>query len=44
MISHEEHDGEVYTVVEGNTSGGAEADFKISVKGSHDLSASDFNL
>jgi hypothetical protein len=44
MISQEERNGDVYTVVEGNTTGGSEADFKISIKGSHDLNASDFNL
>jgi hypothetical protein len=44
ILSHEVRDGEDYTVVQGNTSGGSEADFKISIKGSHDLTASDFNL
>jgi Ca2+-binding RTX toxin-like protein len=44
LLSYESRDGEDYTIVQGNTSGGAEADFKISIKGSHDLTASDFNL
>ena len=44
MITHEMRDGEDYTVVQGNTTGGADADFKLSIKGSHELSASDFNL
>src|SRR5690606_32501183 len=44
LVTHETRDGEDYTVVEGNVSGGAEADFKISIKGSHDLTSSDFNL
>jgi Ca2+-binding RTX toxin-like protein len=44
ILSHEVRDGEDYTVVQGNTSGGFQADFKISIKGSHDLTASDFNL
>lgn len=44
LISHENRDGQDYTVVQGNTSGGSEADFKINIKGSHDLTASDFNL
>lgn len=44
MVAHEIRDGEEYTVVLGNTSGGNDADFKLSIKGSHELSASDFNL
>jgi Ca2+-binding RTX toxin-like protein len=44
MVTHETRDGEDYTVVEGNTTGGAEPDFKLSIKGSHELTASDFNL
>ena len=44
IVSWETRDGEDYTVVEGNVTGGSQADFKISIKGSHDLSASDFNL
>jgi Ca2+-binding RTX toxin-like protein len=44
MVTHETRDGEDYTVVEGNTTGGLDADFRLSIKGSHDLNASDFNL
>src|SRR5690606_24501244 len=44
MIRQEDRDGESYTVVEGNTSGGGTADFKISIKGTHDLTADDFHL
>ncbi|TWH32175.1 MULTISPECIES: peroxidase family protein [unclassified Aminobacter] len=44
LITHENRDGVDYTVVQGNTSGGNQADFKFSIKGSHDLTASDFNL
>lgn len=44
MVTHEVRDGVDYTVVEGNTTGGNEADFKISIKGSHDLTTSDFQL
>ena len=33
-----------YTVVSGNTTGNADADFKISIKGTHNLAQSDFNL
>lgn len=44
LVSYETRDGDDYTVVQGNTSGGGDADFKISIKGSHDLTASDFNL
>ena len=44
MVTHETRDGEDFTIVEGNTSGDAEADFKISIKGSHNLTGNDFNL
>jgi Ca2+-binding RTX toxin-like protein len=44
LVTHENRDGEEYTVVQGNVSGGSDADFKVSIKGSHDLAASDFNL
>lgn len=44
LVTHENRDGVDYTVVQGNASGGGGADFKISIKGSHDLSASDFDL
>ena len=44
IVTHETRDDGDYTVVQGNTTGGADADFKIAIKGSHDLTASDFNL
>jgi Ca2+-binding RTX toxin-like protein len=44
LVTHENRDGTDYTVVEGNTSGGGTADFKISIKGSHNLTSSDFDL
>lgn len=44
LVTHETRDGEDYTIVQGNVSGGTDADFKISIKGSHDLTSSDFNL
>ncbi|MCY0096967.1 peroxidase family protein [Hoeflea ulvae] len=44
LVTYESRDGEDYTVVQGNTIGDAQADFKISIKGSHDLVTSDFNL
>jgi hypothetical protein len=44
MVSQEDRDGEVYTVIEGNTGGGVAPEFKISIKGSHDLTAGDFTL
>jgi Ca2+-binding RTX toxin-like protein len=43
-VTHETRDGEDFTVVEGNTTGGNDADFRLSIKGSHELTASDFNL
>lgn len=44
MIRDETRDGVDYTVVEGNTTGGADADFKISIKDRHELSEADLNL
>ena len=44
LVSYENRDGADFTVVQGNTSGGIEADFKFSIKGSHNLTASDFEL
>jgi Ca2+-binding RTX toxin-like protein len=43
-VTHETRDGEDFTVVEGNTTGGNDADFRLSIKGSYELTASDFNL
>lgn len=44
MVSHATHDGDTFTVVEGNVTGGAEADFKFEIRGTHNLTAQDFNL
>ena len=44
MISQEVMDDEIVTVVSGNVSGGDEAEFRINIKGAHDLSPSDFTL
>lgn len=44
LVTFEQRDGEDFTIVQGNTTGGMQADFKISLKGSHDLTASDFTL
>ena len=44
MISEEFRDGDTWTVVEGNVSDGAGADFRISIKGSHDLTQDNFIL
>ncbi|MFC1458680.1 calcium-binding protein, partial [Microvirga arabica] len=44
VISHETRDGGDYTVVSGNVTGPDAAEFKISLKGNHDLKASDFVL
>ena len=44
LISEETREDGVYTVVEGNVSGDAAADFKIGIKGQHDLKTSDFEL
>ena len=44
LVTHETRDGEDYTIVEGNTNGGSDAEFKISIKGNHNLTSDDFNL
>jgi len=44
VISHETREDGEYTVVSGNTEGPDAAEFKISLKGNHDLKASDFIL
>jgi Ca2+-binding RTX toxin-like protein len=44
LISEETREDGVYTVVEGNVSGDAASDFKIGIKGQHDLKTSDFEL
>ncbi len=44
VITQETHDGQVYTVVSGNAGGTLDADFKINIKGTHILTATDFTL
>jgi Ca2+-binding RTX toxin-like protein len=44
LVTHETRDGEDFTIVQGNISEGAGAEFKLSIRGSHDLTAGDFNL
>jgi len=44
MVSHEAREDGDYTIVHLNTTGGASPDYKFAIKGSHDLSAGDFNL
>lgn len=44
LVSHETRADGDYTVVEGNLGNGNEADFKISLKGTHDLVSTDFSL
>lgn len=44
MVTQEMRGDDAYTVVSGNVSGGAEPDFKISIKGTHELTTSDFNF
>jgi Ca2+-binding RTX toxin-like protein len=44
MITLAQMDGEDVTLVQGTTGDGDEADFTITIKGSHDLTASDFSL
>ena len=43
-VSHETHDGQDYTLLEGNTNGGSDPEFKVSIKGHHNLTNHDFNL
>ncbi len=44
MVSEEMRDDGIYTVVNGSTTGASGADFKISIKGQHELTDSDFSL
>ncbi len=44
MVVHETREDGDYTVVMGNTTGDDGADFRISLKGAHILTANDFNL
>ncbi len=43
-VTHETHNGQDYTLLEGNTNGGSDAEFKVSIKGHHNLTNDDFNL
>ncbi|MFD1327188.1 peroxidase family protein [Mycoplana ramosa] len=44
LVTYENREDGDYTVVSGNTSGSTDADFKISIKGTHSLTGGDFNL
>ena len=43
-VSHDVEDGQDYTIVEGNTQGGSQPEFKLTIKGHHALTDGDFNL
>ena len=44
LVSSETRDDGIYTVVSGNVSGDTATDFKIGIKGQHDLTLSDFTF
>ncbi|GEM_PF-1544604 len=44
MITEETRDSEVFTVITGNVEGNDDAEFSISIRGSHHLTATDFTL
>lgn len=44
MVSYEEREGVAYTIVSGNVGGSAEEEFRIELKGSHNLTGSNFIL
>jgi hypothetical protein len=44
MVTHESRADGDYTVVSGNTDSDATSEFSVSVKGNHDLKATDFSL
>lgn len=44
LVGHESADGQDFTIVSGDVNGNGEADFRIALKGAHDLTESDFNL
>ncbi len=44
MVSHETREDEDFTVISGNVHGDDRTDFRISIKGVHELTASDFVL
>ena len=44
LVTYETRADGDYTVVSGNTTGNVDADFKFSIKGTHNLAQSDFNL
>jgi Ca2+-binding RTX toxin-like protein len=43
-VTHQTVEGQDYTLVEGNTNGGSDAEFTLKIKGNHTLTASDFDL
>ncbi|MGO4916443.1 peroxidase family protein [Pseudogemmobacter sp. W21_MBD1_M6] len=44
LVSHETREDGEYTVIEGNAGGDSSAEFKLSLKGTHTLSDTDFTL
>jgi len=44
MVSYETRDGTDYTIVKGNVGGTADEDFRIELKGSHNLTGTNFTL
>ena len=44
MVTHENRDDGEYTVVHGNTGGSNAVEFKLNIKGDHDLDAGDFRF
>jgi hypothetical protein len=43
-ITHETRDDGDYTVVSGSVDGDATAEFRLNIKGNHNLTTTDFNL
>ncbi|GAA4130282.1 hypothetical protein GCM10023067_47960 [Aminobacter aganoensis] len=43
-VTHETWQGQDYTLVEGNTNGGSDAEFTVKIKGRHTLTTNDFDL
>jgi hypothetical protein len=44
MVTEDDRDGTVYTVVRGTVDNDGDSDFTIEIRGSHALTAGDFNL
>jgi hypothetical protein len=44
VVTHETREDGEYTVVSGNTGGDNQPEFRISIAGSHNLTASDFTF